>query len=308
MSASDKDPEIAQPPGDLDAYLHMLEIRCLHAVQELLAGEYLSVFKGRGIEFDEVRPYTPGDEVRTIDWNVTARTGEPYVKRFIEERDLTVYLLVDVSGSGEFGSVTQTKRQAAAELAGLLAFSAAENHDRVGGMIFTDTVERFYRPAKGRLQVMRMLHDMLKHEPQSRGTRIAEPLEMLMHVAGRRAVVFVISDFMDQGWEDTLQAAAGQHDIVVVSVIDRHEAKLPKVGLLKVRDAETGATRVIDTDEHDVREAFGRSVVEHHQRLAQTFDEAGVDHFQLWVGDDYVGALHEFLRSRMSSRRRNHHG
>lgn len=293
---------------DLDAYLRLLEIRCTHAVQELLAGEYLSVFKGRGIEFDEVRPYQPGDEVRTIDWNVTARTGQPFVKRFIEERDLTVHLLVDVSASGNFGSHAQTKRQAAAELAGLLAFSAAQNHDRVGAMLFTDRVERYYEANKGRIHVMRLLHDMLSHDPAGSGTRIAEPLEMLMHIAKRRAVVFIISDFLDDGWEDALQAAARVHDIVAVSIIDRHEARLPKVGLLKVRDAETGATKVIDTDEHNVREAFGRSVVNRHNQLKESFEGSGVDHFELWVGEDYVGALHEFLRSRTSSRRRNHHG
>ena len=291
-----------------DSQFRALEIRCQHAVEELLAGEYLSVFKGRGIEFEEVRPYTPGDEVRSIDWNVTARTGEPYIKRFIEERDLTVYLLVDVSASKNFGSSVQTKRQAAAELAGLLSFSAAANHDRVGLMLFSDTVEHYLEPGKGRVHVSHILHEVINFEPESSGTNIGEALEMLMHVAKRRAVVFVISDFHDSGFEDAIQMASRLHDMVAVSVVDPHESKLPAIGLTRLRDSESGKVMSIDAGSQAVRSMFTKRTQERQGKLLDIFDESGVDHFEISVGDDYVGALHGFLKARIANRRGNHHG
>lgn len=291
-----------------DSEFRALEIRCQHAVEELLAGEYLSVFKGRGIEFEDVRPYAPGDEVRSIDWNVTARTGEPYIKRFIEERDLSVFLLVDISASKDFGSQAQTKREAAAELAGLLAFSAAANHDRVGLMLFSDQLERYLEPGKGRVHVSQILHEVLTFEPKSTGTSLAEPLELLMHVARRRAVVFVISDFQDSGFEDALQAASRLHDLVAVSVVDPHETALPAVGLTRLRDPESGEIVSIDTGSSRIRNAFAERARGRQTRMLNVFDEAGIDHFELAVGDDYVGALHGFLKARIANRRGNHHG
>ncbi len=291
-----------------DEPFQTLQIRCRRAVEELLAGEYLSVFKGRGIEFDEVRPYQPGDEVRSIDWNVTARTGEPFVKRFIEERDLTVYLLVDVSASGEYGSGKQTKREAAAELVGLLAHSAAANHDRVGLILFTDQVERHLPPAKGRVHVSQIVYETLTHEPASSGTNLNEPLDMLIHIAKRRAVVFLISDFQTDGFMDTLQAAARAHDFVAVSVIDPHEVELPPAGLVRIQDAESGEMVLVDASNSGVRSAFGKVAQDQRSELWQELDAAGVDQFSLWVGHDYVGALHGFLKARIQSRRGNHHG
>ncbi|MFT5469814.1 MAG: hypothetical protein ACI8UO_004937 [Verrucomicrobiales bacterium] len=291
-----------------DADFRALEIRCQHAVEELLAGEYLSVFKGRGIEFEDVRPYAPGDEIRSIDWNVTARTGEPYIKRFIEERDLSVYILVDISASKNFGSQAQTKRQAAAELAGLLAFSAAANHDRVGLMLFSDQLERYLEPGKGRVHVSQIMYEVLNFTPESTGTSLAEPLELLMHVARRRAVVFVISDFHDSGFEDALQAASRLHDIVAVSVVDPHESELPAVGLARLRDAESGEIISVDTGSAAVRSSFAKRAQKRQTEMLGIFDEAGIDHFELGVGDDYVGALHGFLKSRIANRRGNHHG
>ena len=285
-----------------------LQIRCRQAVEELLSGEYLSVFKGRGIEFDEVRPYQPGDEVRSIDWNVTARTGEPFIKRFIEERDLTVYLLVDISASENYGSSEQTKREAAAELTGLLAHSAAANHDRVGLILFTDQVERHLAPAKGRVHVSQIIYETLTHEPASTGTNLNEPLDMLMHIAKRRAVVFLISDFQSEGFLDTLQAASRAHDVVAVSVIDPHEVKLPPAGLVRIKDAESGRMTLIDSGSSQVRDAFGEVAEEQRVRLWQELEASGVDQFSLWVGHDYVGALHGFLKARIQSRRGNHHG
>ena len=291
-----------------DSAFQKLDIRCRQAVEELLAGEYLSVFRGRGIEFDEVRPYAPGDEVRTIDWNVTARTGEPYVKRFIEERDLTVYLLVDVSASEDFGSGAQTKRMAAAELAGLLAHSAAANHDRVGLILFTDEVERHIAPAKGRPHVSQIIDETLNFEPKSRKTNLAEPLELLMHIAKRRAVVFLISDFLDSGYLDTLTIAARLHDVVAVSIIDPHEITLPSAGLVRIQDAESGQTLLVDAEGDAAREGFASVARSSREEIWQDLDDAGVDQFSLWVGHDYVGALHGFLRARIQSRRGNHHG
>jgi len=293
---------------DLDQYVHRLEIRCLHAVQEMLAGEYLSVFKGRGIEFEDVRPYQPGDEIRSIDWNVTARTGQPFIKRFVEERDLTVYVLVDISASGDFGSRPQTKREAAAEIAGLLAFSAAVNHDRTGLMLFTDEVERYLQPAKGRSHVTQLLHEILSHEAKSPKTSLAAPLEMLLHLARRRAVVFLISDFQDQGYEDLLQAASQVHDLVAISIADRNELELPSIGLVRLKDAETGRFRLLDTDSPKVREAYRAAALRRHETLENLLDENGIDHFRLQAGEDYAGALHGFLRARIASRRGNHHG
>ncbi len=293
---------------DSDLQFQSLQIRCRQAVEELLAGEYLSVFKGRGIEFDEVRPYQPGDEVRTIDWNVTARTGEPFVKRFIEERDLTVYLLVDVSASENYGSSDQTKREAAAELAGLLAHSAAANHDRVGLILFTDQVERHLPPAKGRVHVSQIVYETLTHQPASSGTNLNEPLEMLMHIAKRRAVVFVISDFQTRGFFDAMQAAARSHDVVAVSVVDPHEVELPAAGLVRIRDAESGEMIVVDSGDRKVRSSFAETAQEERSELWQELDAAGVDQFSLWVGHDYVGALHSFLKERIRKRRGNHHG
>ena len=291
-----------------DAQFRALEIRCQHAVEELLAGEYLSVFKGRGIEFEDVRPYAPGDEVRSIDWNVTARTGEPYIKRFIEERDLSVYLLIDISASKNFGSRKQTKREAAAELAGLLAFSAAANHDRVGSILFTDHVERYLEPSKGRVHVSQLLYEAMSFEPESTGTNIAEPLEMLMSISKRRAVVFMISDFQATGFDDAIQAASRLHDLVAVTIVDPRETELPPAGLARVRDTESGMIRLLDTGSGAVREAFSKGVSQRRRELYDLFEENGVDHFELGVGEDYVGALHGFLKARIVNRRGNHHG
>ncbi len=264
------------------------------------------MFKGRGIEFDEVRPYQPGDEVRSIDWNVTARTGEPFVKRFIEERDLTVYLLVDVSASENYGSSEQTKREAAAELTGLLAHSAAANHDRVGLILFSDQVECHLPPAKGKVHVSQIVYQTLTHEPVSRGTDLSEPLDLLMHIAKRRAVAFLISDFQTSGFVDTLQAAARAHDLIAVSVIDPHEVELPKAGLVRIKDAETGKMTLVDSGNASVREAFASVAQNRRAALWQELDAAGVDQFSLWVGHDYVGALHGFLKARIQAGRRHY--
>lgn len=278
-----------------------LEIRCRQAVEELLAGEYLSVFKGRGIEFEDVRPYEPGDEVRSMDWKVTARTGEPHVKRFIEERDLTVYLLIDVSGSASFGSQETTKMDACVELAALIGYSAISNHDRVGLVLFTQTVEHHLPPAKGLLHLSRLLYEVRHHQPQSARTDLAAPLDFLMHVAKKRAVVFVLSDFLAPDYREPLQIAAARHDVIAISVVDRREVQLAPGSLVRVQDAETGKTSWLDTRDAAYRERFAAAAQRSARERADTLDEAGVDHFELGVGTDYVGALHAFLQSRLQA-------
>lgn len=278
---------------------HQLEIRCRQAVEELLAGEYLSVFKGRGIEFEDVRPYEPGDEVRSMDWKVTARTGEPYVKRFIEERDLTVYLLIDVSASGAFGSQEATKIDASVELAALIGHSAVSNHDRVGLILFTDEVEHHVPPAKGLLHLSRLLYDARHHEPRSSGTRLAAPIDFLMHVAKKRAVVFLLSDFLDEGFLEPLQIAAEKHEAIAVSILDQRETRMTPGGLVTIRDAETGERALLDTSRPRLRKAYAEAALEARQRRWSLLDEAGVDHFELGVGTDYVAAFHAFLQGRL---------
>lgn len=285
-------------PDDAQA---QLEIRCRQAVEELLAGEYLSVFKGRGIEFEDVRPYEPGDEVRSMDWKVTARTGEPHVKRYIEERDLTVYLLIDVSGSADFGSQEATKIDACVELAALAGYSAISNHDRVGLILFTDAVEHHLPPAKGLLHLSRLIYEARHHQPRSKGTSLAAPLDFLMHVAKKRAVVFLLSDFLDPDFLEPVQIAAARHDVIAISVVDRREAQLAPGGLVRLRDAESGKMAWLDTSEARIRKQFADAASAAARQRAARLDEAGVDHFELGVGTDYVGALHSFLQARLRS-------
>ena len=293
---------------DVDEQISRLQIRSRRAVDEMLAGEYLGVFKGRGVEFDEVRQYQVGDDVRMIDWNVTARTGEPFIKRFIEERELSLYFLVDMSASGRFGSKEMTKRQAAAELTSLLAFSAVKNHDRVSLILFTDEVEHYVPPGKGRSHVMRMLNDLLSFEPKRRGTNIASALDFLGRITKKQAVVFLVSDFQATGHEEALTSLARRHDLIAAMMGDENERELPTVGLLHIRDAETGATRIVDTGSADIRSGFRRSVDNHRQELHELFEEADIDYFDVMTGADHVAQLHEFFSARIKSPRGNHHG
>lgn len=292
---------------EVDAQISRLQIRSRRAVDEILAGEYLSVFKGRGVEFDEVREYQAGDDVRSIDWNVTARTGDPHIKRFIEERELSLFFMVDASASGRFGSKDTTKQQAAAELTSLLAFSAVKNNDRVSLILFTEGVELFVPPGKGRSHVMRILTELVSFEPRRRGTNIAAALEFLGHVAKKHAVVFLVSDFQADGYEEPLTALARRHDVIAVVIGDEHERKLPPVGLLRIRDAETGQTRVVDTGSEGIRDSFLRSAEEHHRGLRNFLEDSDIDHIDVLAGTDYVADLHEFFSARIKSPRMNHH-
>jgi uncharacterized protein (DUF58 family) len=285
--------------------IRYIQIYTSKAVNDILAGEYHSVFKGQGMEFDEVRAYQPGDDIRTIDWNVTARTGHPYVKRYVEERELTVFFLVDLSSSGSFGSIDKLKNEVAAEFCALLAFSAIKNNDKVGLIVFTDTIELFIPPAKGVSHVLRLIRDLLYFTPsqkkQRTGTNIAGALDYLGRVFQKRGVIFLVSDFQDQDFEKPLRVLARRHDLIGVTVTDPRETALPDVGLLELEDAESGESIVIDTGSKKVRNRYFAKARERDARLQELFKSTGVDHIPLYTDRDYVLDLVRFFRKRMRS-------
>ena len=290
-------------PKELSKKIRYLQIYTSKAVNDVLAGEYHSVFKGQGMEFDEVRAYQPGDDIRTIDWNVTARTGHPYVKRYVEEREITVFFLVDLSASGAFGSREKLKNEIAAEFCALLAFSAIKNNDKVGLIVFTDAIELFIPPAKGTSHVLRLIRELLYFNPvnkrQKAGTDIALALDYLGRVLRKRGVVFLVSDFLDQDFEKALGVLARRHDLIGVTVADPRESALPDVGLLEIQDTETGATVLIDTGSSDVRARFEQLAREKNEKLCNLFRSTGVDHIQLFTDRDYVLDLVKFFRKRI---------
>jgi uncharacterized protein (DUF58 family) len=286
--------------GELLKKIRKIEIVTTRKVNELLAGQYHSVFKGRGMSFDEVRQYQPGDEIRFIDWNVTARSGEVYIKRFVEERELTVMLLVDVSASLRFGSVAQYKRDVAAELGALLAFSAVKNNDRVGLILFTDRIERFVPPKKGRKHVLRIITEILTFAPQGRRTDIAEPLGYLSRIATRRTTSFLLSDFQvnPASFDTPLRVVARRHDLVPIVIRDAMEEALEDLGLVLMEDLETGEPVWVDTASQRTREAYRRSATMAHQKLLQGFRRLKIDAIDVATGGGYVQALAQFFQLR----------
>lgn len=285
-------------PREVIRRVRRLEIRTRRLVEESLAGSYHSVFRGRGMEFAEVRDYVPGDDVRTIDWNVSARMGHPFVKKFTEERELTVVLMVDASGSEHFGTAASTKLQMSTEISALLAFSAIRNNDRVGLLLFTDRTELYLPPRKGREHALRVLREVLTIEPRRRGTRIASALEYLQRVVTKRAVVFLVSDFQDEGFERILRVVARKHDVVAISVSDPREGLLPDVGLLAVEDPETGERGVVDAGSARVRNAYAEFAERLRVELQETVRRTGVDLLQLSTGEPYELPLVRFFHER----------
>lgn len=283
---------------ELVRQIRRLQLRARRAVEDLLGGEYHSVFKGAGIAFEEVREYQPGDDIRTIDWNVTARMGHPFVKRYIEERELTVMLLLDVSQSQAFGTRQMQKRQAAGELAALLAFSAISNNDRVGLILVSDRVEKCIPPRKGTRHVLRLIRDILHHEPQQPGTQLRAGLDYLHKVLHRRAIVFLLSDFFDRGYEKALLRAARRHDLVAVRLSDPREVELPDVGLVQIEDAETGKQRLIDSSDPGVRKYFAEQVQQHRQNFDQLTRSRHIDIIEASTDGDHLEALVHFFRMR----------
>jgi uncharacterized protein (DUF58 family) len=279
-----------------------IQIRTQRLVTDVLAGEYESAFKGRGMEFEEVREYQPGDDVRHIDWNVTARTGLPHVKVHREERELTVMLLVDVSSSGSFGSGDKLKNEVAAEVAAVLAYTAIKSNDRVGLIIFSDRIERFIPPKKGRAHVWRVIREILSFRPTRRGTDLDGALDYLGRVARRRVVAFLLSDFLDHGFEERLRIAARRHDVTAVTVGDRREAELPRIGLIELEDAESGETLLVDT--YDRNTTDGLRVLSRDERDARRnlFRSAGAGEIEVWTDEPYVDTLVRFFRAREKRR------
>lgn len=283
-----------------------MEVRTNRLVDDSLAGRYASVFKGRGMDFDRVRNYVPGDDVRTIDWNVTARTGEAHVKLFTEERELTILLVIDVSASSDFGSVVDSKRELAAEAAGVLAASAIRNRDKVGLILFSDTVELYIPPGKGRIHIMRLIREALFFQPEQRGTDIGKALDFANQVTHRKSVIFLVSDFcLGSPFEpklrelrNKLQVTNRRHDVIAVSVTDPREETLPDVGRICIEDAESGEVVEIDTGSAKVREAFERQSRQRRELTATRIRSLGVDLMEFINGENWMPALMGFFRNR----------
>jgi uncharacterized protein (DUF58 family) len=285
-------------PRDILQQVRRIHIRTSRLVDDVLAGAYHSTFKGRGMEFDEVREYMPGDEVRTIDWNVTARRGQPYVKRYVEERELTVMLLVDLSASGQFGSVLRLKTEIATELCAVLAWSAIRNHDKVGLILFTDHIEKFLPPQKGRRHVLRVIREVLYFQPQGRRTEVGRALEYLHTISRRRTASFLVSDFLASGYETPLRIAHRRHDIIPISITDRRELSLPRLGFLELQDLETGAHIVVDTASSTVREAYAQRRAAAVERRRQLFQTLGINAIEVHTDEPYIHPLMRFFRQR----------
>lgn len=283
--------------SDLSLKVRMIRIRTRRNIAHGFAGGYRSAFKGRGLEFEEVREYTPGDDVRDIDWNVTARTGRTFVKRYVEERQLKLLFAVDVSASQRFGTV-KGKNDLAAEFCALVAFSAIRNNDNVGLLLFSDRVERFVPPAKGSSHALRLVHEMAGFETRRKGTDVAAALGYLARVMHRRSVVFLVSDFLADDFERPLRILAKRHDVIAVRTVDPCEQALPDAGLMEVRDAESGRRMVVDTSAPGVREEYARLCAAREERLSKVFRAAGVDQISIATDKECVGALVAFFRAR----------
>ena len=285
-------------PLEVIRRIRKIHIHSNYLVNDILAGEYESAFRGRGMEFEEVREYQPGDDVRDIDWNVTARMGHPYVKVYREERELTILLLVDVSGSGQFGSGAQLKNELSAELAAVLAYAAVKNNDKVGLIIFSDSIEKFIPPKKGRNHVWRVIREVLEHRPRSRKTDISAALDFLNRITSRRVIAFLISDFIASDYEKLLRVTNKKHDLIAISIADPRERALPPVGLVELEDAETGETRLIDTGDALFRREFSAAATRRTSETRELFRRCSVDHIPLITDQPYINALMKFFRMR----------
>jgi len=314
-------------PREILKKIRQIEIRTNRLVSETLAGQYHSVFKGQGMNFDEVREYQPGDDVRSIDWNVTARMNHPFIKKFVEERELTVMLVVDLSGSGLFGSVAQSKRELAAEMASVLAFSAIRNNDKVGLILFSEGVEKFIPPRKGRKHVLRVIREILFYQPRKRGTDLNSALKFLLRVLPHRSIVVILSDFLGQTAPTrpeidahlrrkavlsetlgqasltVLRQANRRHDVVAVQITDRFELELPALGRLVLKDAETGEVLEVNTGDERKRVAFAQRQARAQAELLKLFRSARIDSIQLRTDQPYAGALGRFFETREKRRR-----
>ncbi len=278
--------------------VRQIEIRTKGLVNQVFSGEYHSVFKGRGMEFSEVREYQFGDDIRNIDWNVTARLGHPYIKVFEEERELTVMLIVDLSGSLLFGTVSKTKQRIAAELSAILAFSALKNNDKVGLILFTNKIEKFVPPRKGRKHVLRIIREVLSFEPEGKSTNLKGALEYMNNSIKKKSIVFLISDYMDEGYEKILGIVGRKHDLIGIVLDDLREKEIPKVGLIKLTDAETGSERWVDTSSKRVRSKMIVNRIEKEKLRKSLFIKSRLDSIEVTTGSNYIQPLVQFFRRR----------
>ena len=285
-------------PKEILQKVRRIEIRTRGVVNNLFGGEYHSVFKGRGMTFSEVREYQPGDDIRLIDWNVTARTGSPFVKIFEEERELTVFLLVDVSRSGHFGSIEKFKTEIGAEIGAVLGFSAIKNNDKVGVILFSDDVEKYIAPKKGKSHVLRVIRELLYHKPQGKGTSINKALDFLLKVSKRQSVVFLISDFQDDGYWRTLRIANRKHDLIGIHLFDQSEVEFPDMGLVKVHDPETEKEVWIDTRSYQERLNYNHTMKERLGKLKKESERIKFDLITVSTTEDYVEPLMSFFKQR----------
>jgi uncharacterized protein (DUF58 family) len=283
---------------DLIKKVRRIEIKARGLTRHIFAGEYHSAFKGRGIAFSEVREYQYGDDIRTIDWNVTARFNHPYVKIFEEERELTVMLLIDVSGSGNFGTTVSFKRDVMTEVAAVLSFSAIFNNDKIGVIFFTDKVEKFIPPQKGRKHILRIIRELLSFKPESNNTNLDESLRFLTNAIKKRCTAFIISDFMAPDFEEALRIASNKHDIAAIKVYDSVETSVPDIGLIKIKDSETGSEKWVDTSSRRSRETYSKWWKDHVARISGVFTRCGVDTATISTGEDYVKPLIKLFESR----------
>ncbi len=275
-----------------------IEIRTKGLVNQVFSGEYHSVFKGRGMEFSEVREYQFGDDIRNIDWNVTARFGHPYVKIFEEERELTVIMMIDLSGSLMFGSKEKTKQRIAAEVSAILSFSALKNNDKVGLLLFTDKIEKFVPPRKGRKHVLRIVRDVLSFKPEGNKTNLKTALEYLNRAVKKRSIVFLLSDFIDEGFEKIIRIVSKKHDLIGLVLEDRREKEIPKIGLMKVIDPETNSERLIDTSSSQFRQNFTVRTRELAEKRKYMFRSNKIDSVNIQTGENYIKPLVQFFKLR----------
>lgn len=280
--------------------VRQVEIKTRGMVNQVFSGEYHSVFKGRGMEFSEVREYSYGDDIRKIDWNVTARNNKPFIKVFEEERELTVMLVVDVSRSGQFGTVESTKMEIATEICAVLAFSAIRNNDKVGLIMFSDEVEKFIAPNKGKSHILRIVRELLSYQPKGTGTNISGALQYLNNVIKKRSISFVLSDFIDEGYDNALRIVSKRHDVIAVTMSDPRERELPKVGLIKMADAESGQERWVDTSDANIRRSFEQYWRQHDERMKKAFLSTKVDRISIETHRPYLRPLVDFFKMRES--------
>ncbi len=283
---------------DLLKKVRRIEIKTKGLSKQMFSGEYHSAFKGRGMAFSEVREYQFGDDIRNIDWNVTARLNHPYVKIFEEERELTVMLLVDVSGSHRFGTRQQFKEELLAEVAAILAFSAIQNNDKVGVIFFSDKIEKFISPKKGSTHILRIIRELIDFKPESTGTNITEALRYFTSVIKKHSTAFLLSDFYDENYEDALKIASKKHDIVAIQITDPNEKQLPDLGLVKFFDPETQKTLWMDTSSKEIRNDFANAYKEHAKHVMEVFKKYGIDNIEIHTGQDYIKPLMKLFKQR----------